>query len=275
MLQYKKPPVVLLFKTTFSNVTQDALDFGRDSFDGVLAVGDYIYFGRHKPFTDLYVEMATVSSVDAGIDLQYWNGSAWTSLDDLDDTKGFKRSGFLHWSAQEDWAETTVNTIQKYWVRFAVTVGSSAGTLIQGIGPLFSDDQDLKAIFPGILNYRASAETSFVLRHQNSRNQIVQEIRNHALQKNYKAGTERDFEAWDFLKIHQVNMWSVYLTLANIFSSLQSKEDGLYKQKTEEYTQLAEDYKADYLISLDFDDDGKVDLAEENFNITVKQLVRR
>lgn len=275
MLQYKNPPKVLLFKGSFSNVSQDALDFGRDSFDGVLAAGDFIYFGRHKPFTDLYVEMAAVSSVDAGLDIQYWNGSAWSSLEKLDDTKGLKRSGFLHWNRQEDWAETTVNTIQKYWVRFAVSVGSSAGTLIQGIGPLFSDDQDLKAIFPGVLNYKASTEITFVLRHQNSRNQIVQEIRNHALQKNYKASIERDFDPWDFLKIHQVNMWSTYLTLANIFSSLQSKEDGLYKQKTDEYMQLAEDYKTDYLLSLDFDDDGKIDPDEESFQINVKQLVRR
>jgi hypothetical protein len=280
MLKQKKFPTVLLDDNgAFTNLSTDALSFGRDTFAVALnASEDYLYFGRDKQFPMVYVEMGVANQVANTLTIEYWDGTAWTALPGLvDETKGLTRSGAIQFDlAPADWAKNTVNALSKNWIRIRPSVTLSASTTIQGMNIVFSDDQDLKGIFPNISQYLFSTETTFILRHESARDDIVQRIRNqgHAKLK-VTDGTVENIEPWDLLQYEEVRRWSTYLVLENIFSSLQSTEDGMYMQKAEEFKAKAADADDLFFLSLDKDDDGKLDETEKTQAINAGFFFRR
>lgn len=281
MLYQNRFPIVLIDDgITTTDVSVDALSFGRDAFACELeAAGKYLYFGRVKPFSAVYIEADTANTqAQSNFQVEYWNGTAWASCAGLvDETKGFTRSGFVQFTIQDDWVLKTVGANDQFYVRFVPSEDFSAGTTVQGMNLVFSDDEDLKAVFPGILNYKASTEATFILRHQAARDRVMQDIRNRGFRKQTGVITRpyASYEAWDVLHIEEANSWAIYLALENIFSSLQSTEDGLYKQKAEEYRELAGEARAAFWLTLDKDDDGKEDANESAADISTRRLVRR
>ena len=217
------------------------------------------------------------NAVSTSLTAEYWNGSAWTAVAGLiEDTKAFSRSGFIQFEKPSDWAKTTVNGAEKFFIRFAPLLDLSVGTSIQGMNIVFSDDQDLKGIYPAVANYLGSTETTFILRHENSRDLIIQELRNRAFQK--KGDLKSYYESidpWDILEIDEVRMWSANLTMSNIFSSLQANTNDLYSQKSEEFSEKAEYYKAAVFLTLDKDDDGVMDSSESASDISTRRLIRK
>lgn len=89
---------------------------------------DAVYFGADIPFCELMLDMsATVQtySDDATV-WEYWNGSAWTALtlahDYTDATaqdgnRSFGRDGAISFVPPSAWVETTVDSVEAYWVR--------------------------------------------------------------------------------------------------------------------------------------------------------------
>jgi len=251
--------------------------FGRDSYVfPLVAAQDSLYFGRYKPFDALFTEMKVANTANSTMAIEYWDGSAWTDVASLmDDTNGFKRSGFVQWQKPSEWAKNTVNGEELYWVRLTFSADLLITTEIQGMGLLFSDDQDLNGVYPGIISYLNNTETTFVLRHENSRNLIVEDIRNRGFIKSPSGlGGNKLLDEWDFLRVNECKQWSTYLTLSNIFSSLQSNGSDMYKEKADDYQQKADLYKAAFYLTLDKNDDGKVSTAESAGNISVRRLVR-
>ncbi len=279
---------------TFSDFSIDAVSFGRDSFALPLkAATDAFYFGLWKPFANVFVEMAIPNLETVTFLAEYWDGSAWVIVDNLlDDTKGFQRSGNLQWDRPgKAWKENTVNNKSAFWIRLtpdadftvdptfdpeADPIPESIVPRVQGMGVLFSDDQDLRAVYPAVMNLLDDSEISFVLRHENARDDIVQFIRNSGIMKSSKElGVHDEIEAWDLLVIEEVRAWSKYLALSNIFSGVQSKEKGMWKEKSEEYEEKAENAKAAFFLSLDRNDDGIKDPEESLGRIDTVSLVRR
>ena len=275
--QKKFPSAVFDDNGTQTGISLYMASFGRDSYAiPMVAAEDYFYFGRYKPFDAVYLEMKVANTVTNTLAVEYWDGSAFVTVENkLDDTNGLKRSGFLQWDKPSDWEATTVNAEELYWIRFKPSVDLSLTTEIQGMGLLFSDDQDLNGVYPGIISYLNNTETSFVLRHENSRNLIVQDIRNRGFTKKPVglSGYEQ-IDEWDFLRINECKQWSVYLTLSNIFSSLQSNDSDMYKEKADDYQQKADLYKAAFYLTLDKNDDGIAGASETAGNISTRRLVR-
>ncbi len=278
MIKQKNLPSVFWFDgATYFDLSFNLSSFGRDASVIPLETDDFIYFGLYKPFKALYTEISVANVVSATLDLEYWNGSAWTNLSGIiEDTKAFSRAGFIQFDKPSDWAKTTVNGSEKFFIRMAPSVNLTVGTSIQGMNIVFSDDQDLKGIYPAVSNYLGSTETTFILRHENSRDLMVQELRNRAFQKKGNARSYYEsLEPWDILEIDEVRMWSANLTMANIFSSLQANSNDLYSQKAEEFIEKAEYYKAAVFLTLDKDDDGVMDSVESASDISTRRLVRR
>jgi len=280
MLKQKKFPIVFHDDNgVFTNFSFDALSFGRDAFACVLnSTEDYLYFGRDKKFPMVYVEMGTANTTANTLTIQYWNGTAWASLAGLiDDTKGFTRSGAIQWDLEQaTWTSNAVNSETKYWIRIRPGSNLSAGTTVQGMNIIFSDDQDIKGIYPAVTNYLMTGESTFILRHESARDDIVQSIRNDGHAKlTLGDGTIENIEPWDFLQYEEVRRWSTYLVMENIFSSLQSTEDGMYAQKAEEYRSKAAEAKQLFFLSLDKDDDGTLDETEKTANFSQARFFRR
>ena len=278
MLAQKNYPKIYWYNgTTFTDASFYMLNYGRDPLTMHMHTNHFLYFGRVKPFNAFYIEMHNASNVNTTLAVQYYNGSSWVSVANLlDDTIAFTRSGFVQFDKPSDWASNSVNSTSLYWVRMAVAQDTANNTQFQGINLVFSDDEDLKGVYPYVTGYLTGQEKTFILRHENSRDLIIQDIRTRGFRKTNAQKTRyENIDAWDLMDINEVRMWSTYLTMENIFSSLQSQEGDLYKEKSIEYKAKAEFYKNLVYLTLDKDDDGIVSNTESAQDISTRRLVRR
>lgn len=266
--QLKLPSALWSDNEVYTDYSVRAANYGRDtcSLAALSATQDYFYFGLYKQFSKVYIEVSTANAAAIALDWEYYNGTAWTDIvNDVDDTLGFSRSGFIQWDVnQTAWATTTVNSIaSKYWVRFRPASNFDAGAAIYGVNIVYSDDQDLIMEAPEVASYYPASTSSFILRHQAARDDIVQDIRNSGKYKvSYADGLFRNVDVWDLLDIDEIRVWSKYLVLSKIFENLSTVKDDVYWARSEGYKAKAGTASKLYYLTLDGDDDGVTDIEE-------------
>ena len=137
---------------TFADRTQEALDTtaGDIEFDeasSTIGADDSIYaLLRERPW-GMEVALGTAGAGTFTIDLEYWNGSAYTAMSPaLEQIVTFKETAgryFIMWGEPPtDWAKATVNSIANvYPLRWRCTAFTSAspapGPLVSEIYPLY------------------------------------------------------------------------------------------------------------------------------------------
>lgn len=263
---------------SFSNHSNDALDFSRDSFALTLTqTTSYLYIGYRKPINTIYFQLDTPNTNANTLSMQYWNGSSWTTLSNAqDDTKGLTRSGFITWDRnQTNEATTTVNSTTLYWVRFQPSVTTSAMT-VAGISFIFADDQDLKQEVPEITDSNHLAgKTSHILTHVATRNQIIQDLRNKDYTRtNQNTSLKEDLTVWDILDANQLKQAAIFLSLSKIYFNFSDQPNDKYEQKSLAYFNKYEKAIALSRLSLDTDDDGLSDSFETQKLFTTSRMVR-
>lgn len=252
---------------TFADYTKEMENFiTSDTFtmsnDGA---NDYLYIGKlDKPIHNAYFYVSTIN-VDAGsLNGEYYNGSSWATLPGFNDgTDNFTESGFIDWNVNiDDEEKVTINSTEGYWYRFRPTLSMSC--TFKGISMLFSTDTDLSEEFYAINDYKqktidGTSESDFIRLHQSARNEIVQRLNNSGFSKKNSDGNRERLDYWDVLDRFEVRQASKYLALSKLFFELSDDVDDKFYQK-------ARDYKTDYnraidsfKLSIDMDDDGKVD----------------
>lgn len=135
-------------------------------------VNDAIYIGSSAPIPALAFDISTQGVGSWVITWEYYNGSSWNSLEDVeDDTNGFLTEygdGLcVTWTMPSDWAETTVDGNTYYWVRARVSTFAAMGFQPKGdqiyrlsSAPLSEGEQwafDSAFIFLGLIMIPASA----------------------------------------------------------------------------------------------------------------------
>lgn len=81
---------------------------------------DAAYFGHNERFYTITVNTGTAGTGTYTVTLEYWNGASWAALTDLTDgTSGFKTAGsqVISYAIPDDWAKTTIDTDNRYWIR--------------------------------------------------------------------------------------------------------------------------------------------------------------
>jgi len=87
---------------------------------------DFFYIGQgNDAFGSAYFTISQ-AAVDSGFAVQYWNGSAWTSLTITDGTSALTTSGTITFVPPTDWAQTTVNSQSRFWIRLSATSVTTA-----------------------------------------------------------------------------------------------------------------------------------------------------
>jgi len=89
-----------------------------------LAVDDAYYFGHGKKFSVVEIDIGQAGAGTYVLAWEYWNGATWAGLVDLDDgTNAFKNSwtNEVSHTPQGDWALTTIQGMNLYWIRARVT----------------------------------------------------------------------------------------------------------------------------------------------------------
>lgn len=86
---------------------------------------DFLYCGKLTQFKELNIDVATASVGYTGALWEYWDGSTWQTLA-MTGTDDFSADATLTFTVPGDWALTTVNGVQAYWIRFSQTAASPA-----------------------------------------------------------------------------------------------------------------------------------------------------
>jgi hypothetical protein len=147
--------------------------------------------------------------------------------------------------------------------------------VVNGLNIVFSDDQDLKRELYEIEKFLPVGVNSHILSHVSARDEIIQELRaDGRYKKDFSTGKLKDITAFDLLDISQVNTASKYLTLSKILFSVSDNPEDFYSVKANHYRGLYNKSMKTFYLSVDVDDDGKVDNSE-NMASNNGGLVRR
>lgn len=116
-----------------SRVAADVL-----TLNSMEAAVDFVYFGCDVPFRGIYLNVGNTNGTASVLAATYWDGAAWTGLTETDGTASAGATlaidNILTWTVPTDWAKTSVQSNNLYWVRFAVSVTLDASvTLVEAI----------------------------------------------------------------------------------------------------------------------------------------------
>ena len=261
----------------FIDHSSAAIDYDRDSFSMALDQSqDYLYVGFYKPINVFYVELETANTNSGTLTGEYWNGTAWTSLEGFfDETASLERSGFMQWDRnQVDEEAVTVDSKELFWYRFRPSVTHST-TTFKGLNIVFADDQDLKKENFEVSEKLPSGESSHILTHVAARDEIIQWLRNNGhSKKDFNTGKLKDITAFDLLDLGQIKLAATYLAMSKILFAVSDEPGDIFQEKSREYRSLYKQAIKTFFLDIDNDDDGIQDTAEKLASNTV-YMVRR
>jgi hypothetical protein len=242
---------------TFTDQSDAALDFGRDTFSISLATTDYVYLGYTKPFGATYVELTTPNVTANQLVWEYWNGTAWTALTGYDRTKGWLRSGFMTWNKPTDWSSSTVNGSAQFYVRAHPSANHSS-TVVAGLNLVYADDYDLQTEFPAVRDaaFIPAGEISHIRTHVAVRNQLTQDLRNRGAIKTDSAGLLQNLTPWDLHDIEEARQAATFLALAKIFLGYSDNPADAWAVKAKHYEYKYKTAIDVIRVSYDSNDDG-------------------
>jgi hypothetical protein len=266
---------------TFLDFTEEACEYGRNPMAVEVSEAEeptptVLYLGYRKPFLAVYCEMSTPSTSGGTCVIEYWNGTEWTAPENArDTTKQYTESGWLAWDRPDDWEETEVNDVSKFWVRVTSEAGSVPMPQFDGINIVFSDDFDLKTEFPNVadVGFLPTGAPSNILMHVAARNQIIQDLRSRGFIKVDADGNWQNLTPWDLHDIEEVKQASTLLTLAKIFFNYSDDPNDHWMTKAKSYEAKYEKIRDLLAPSIDSDDDGVVDTTERRV-MTVSRMYR-
>ena len=117
--------------TTETTASNDTTIDDMTLLPAVPVVDDAYYFGTDHQFRILSLSITTAGDWVGTISWEYYNGSSWGVLTDIDDrTVAFTVSGLktISFTVPNDWAEVAVDGATNYWIRARVATYTSIVT---------------------------------------------------------------------------------------------------------------------------------------------------
>jgi hypothetical protein len=256
---------------TFLNTTEKTLE--TRSIEGtplsfVMTTTDTFYLVSRHRFATRYFYFATPSTGSRTLTVQYLSGESgtWTAVEDLiDETIGFTQSGFISWAIPDenapDWLYTkaaspitALASEELYYLRIKVSGNCSAGTSLQAVLNLFSNDTMLAVFYPELVSdtrWLPSGQTNFVPQHNAAKNLVVTRL----IQKKVIQGEQHII---DISELHAAACHAcAYLILAPL-----ARDEATTIQKNSALSAMeAEISQANF--SIDSNEDGIVSIVED------------
>ena len=263
-------------KNTNLTIFNDSTDLSfklsnfKDQADITISESKYLYLGFRKSIHSIYIDYSSKTSINGSLSIEKWNGSAWTGVDFQDNANHFEQSGFIFTDDMEDEAKTTINSQEMFFWRISTTSATDSVIKLRYINVIFNDFDDLKAQEPEIERYYPldpsddSEIESFTLSMIAARNEILKRI-NQSGKKKYNGTTVKSINQWDILDVNELRLASTYYSLYKVFSNIVDNKDNNYAEIAKNYMSKFErafNLFANDLLTLDTDDDGKVDESE-------------
>lgn len=159
-----------------------------DQLAFVLTTSDRFYLGFYAPFASRHFQMKTPSTGSRQVVVKYWNGQAFSPVLDLvDQTLGFTRTGMISWENQDNWTKKAlapVSDVELFWLEISVSADMTAGSELQSVLNLFSDDNLLAMYYPELAsdaNYKPQGQTDFTVQHLAAKNKVVLRLKQRSL----------------------------------------------------------------------------------------------
>ena len=147
-----------------------------------------------------------------------------------------------------------------------VTVAYSLDIISEEDDKLFSDDKDLIASEPNILNYVRKGRNSFLDKHREAQHRILtwlDENRIWTINCDDSAEDGNRLTKDHIVNLEEVHDWSKYLTLKIIFKGVSNSIGDIFEKKSQDYAKLAAIARNRAKLRLDRDGDGTIDKDEE------------
>jgi hypothetical protein len=235
---------------------------------------DVFYIGFEKIFRQFFVSFEVLNTNPAVMSFEYFNGAVWLPLTNSDETFSFSKNGFVNFAPPIDWAKGGPDS-DNFYIRLKSNVNFIAGTKLQGLAIMLSNDTDLEGIRSDIVS-KYNKGKSWVTKHEEARKQIIQRIRN-AGHKKVSEGTSNsslyfgntsslyfdDITEFDLLKPFELREASKYLTIALIYlNELTDQVDDKFERAGKHYMALYSEFMNVYMLKLDNNDNGIEDAGE-------------
>ena len=110
---------------TFTTHTTESFSESGTSFSLMGAPSHFLYIGLTSTFGGVQFRFDTKGG-NYTLKAEYYNGTAWVELTAasnslVDNTVEFVSDGTIEWTIPSDWAQTTVNAANRYWIRLSTT----------------------------------------------------------------------------------------------------------------------------------------------------------
>jgi hypothetical protein len=200
---------ILINRSVFSDnaVLEDVSvrlnDFKGDSFNmPFVAAEDFLYIGSDMPFNHRWFEIQSPNDQTASLEISVWEGDTWAPANDVIDQTSLggvalAQSGHILFRPDEDegWSRedtnqdsdqitglTDVTIYGLYWARLRWTADLASTTTIKYIGHKFSNDDDVRLIFPILLEPKVldqfeDGKTNWDQQHFWAAEQIIRDLR--------------------------------------------------------------------------------------------------
>ena len=97
-------------------------------FDAMIDANDFLYLGKATRFKEVYANLAVTGSY-TGLVWEYWDGDEWKALVTSGAGDGLDADGPITFTPPVDWAKTTVNSQNLYWIRATATAVTTPATV--------------------------------------------------------------------------------------------------------------------------------------------------
>lgn len=111
--------------STYTNHSAEADTAAGTPFQINADAGDKLYIGKTTKFQKFGIDVATAAVGYTNPVWEYWNGSTWTTLS-TSGTVNFSADGTGTFTIPGSWAQTAVNGVTAYWLRFSQDAASPA-----------------------------------------------------------------------------------------------------------------------------------------------------
>jgi len=112
----------------YEDNSAEADTLGGTPFTALGDADDILYLGKNTKFQEVYFDLQTNGSY-TGIAWEYWDGDSWASLTVSGNGANLSQDGPVSFTPPNDWARTTVNGQNLYWIRVKATEVTTAATV--------------------------------------------------------------------------------------------------------------------------------------------------
>ena len=222
-----------------------------------------------KPINSVFIYLPTPmtsANTITAMFLQKPDGSTINLPNFVDGTEGLTQSGFLYWTPEKD-VYDNVQSGEIYSIKVGYTDNIDA--TFGGINLLFCDKFDLLREYPDLDNLLDIADERVITPQlvrlmESTMLEIEKKIQNSPFWKEDRQYffTAKELDRWDLLQINEINQAAIFWTIGKIFYFLSDTPGDIYSVKAGDYRARGEAAFASVNLSLDFNDNGSLDIFE-------------